>query len=91
MLEQKCKFLLIFVQIEDLWDSMCSSAIALTSKALTGIDNAETLLKIKGLIALFVQTMEVSIPSHDLGSGLTKTVGLGVFDCCIGQVPATAL
>jgi hypothetical protein len=40
---------------------MCTAAITITSKALTNIDNAEVLLKIKGFIAMFIQTMEVSI------------------------------
>jgi hypothetical protein len=40
---------------------MCSAAINLTSKALGDVSNAEVLLKIKGFIALFVQTMEVGI------------------------------
>ncbi|THZ80636.1 exocyst complex subunit Sec15-like protein [Aureobasidium pullulans] len=43
--------------IEELWDSMCQSAIALVSKSLPTIDNDDRLLKIKGVIALFVQTM----------------------------------
>lgn len=38
---------------------MCSAVIKLTSNALGEISNAETLLKIKGVIALFIQTMEV--------------------------------
>jgi hypothetical protein len=38
---------------------MCSAAINLTSRALNDVNNAEVLLKIKGFIALFVQTMEV--------------------------------
>ncbi|KAI0480556.1 exocyst complex subunit Sec15-like-domain-containing protein [Xylariaceae sp. FL0804] len=42
----------------DLWDSMCSAAIRLTSRALGEVNNPEALLKIKGVIALFVQTME---------------------------------
>ncbi|UKZ68867.1 uncharacterized protein TrAtP1_009887 [Trichoderma atroviride] len=46
------------VDVEELWDSMCTAAIAITTKALTGIDNAEVLLKIKGFIAMFIQTME---------------------------------
>ncbi|KAK5988743.1 Exocyst complex component sec15-like protein [Cladobotryum mycophilum] len=46
------------VDVEELWGSLCGAAIALTSKALTDIDNAEVLLKIKGFVALFVQTME---------------------------------
>lgn len=40
---------------------MCTAAIGITTKALTGIDNAEVLLKIKGFIAMFIQTMEVSM------------------------------
>ncbi|KAI0127894.1 exocyst complex subunit Sec15-like-domain-containing protein [Xylariales sp. AK1849] len=46
------------IDVEELWDSMCSSAISLTSKALGEVGNAEVLLKIKGVIALFIQTME---------------------------------
>ena len=49
------------VDIDELWDSMCQSAIALISKALHEVTNAEVLLKIKGHIALFIQTMSVSI------------------------------
>lgn len=40
---------------------MCNTAINLISKALDKVDNAEELLKIKGVIALFIQTMNVSI------------------------------
>lgn len=39
---------------------MCQTAITLISKALYEVDNAEVLLKIKGVIALFIQTMNVS-------------------------------
>lgn len=45
------------VDVDELWDSMCRTAITLISKALNTVDNAELLLKIKGMIALFVQTM----------------------------------
>jgi hypothetical protein len=48
-------------QVDELWDSMCQTAIGLISKALNDVDNAEVLLKIKGVIALFIQTMEVSL------------------------------
>ncbi|KAH8821589.1 exocyst complex subunit Sec15-like-domain-containing protein [Xylogone sp. PMI_703] len=44
--------------VDELWDSMCSTAISLISKALDQIDNAEELLRIKGVIALFIQTMD---------------------------------
>lgn len=38
---------------------MCSTTINLTTKALNDVTNAEVLLKIKGIVALFIQTMEV--------------------------------
>jgi len=38
---------------------MCHNAMSLISKALDAVDNAEVLLKIKGVIALFIQTMDV--------------------------------
>lgn len=47
------------VQVDELWESMCQSSIALIEKALPAVDNDEKLLKIKGVIALFVQTMDV--------------------------------
>ncbi|SPN98297.1 related to secretory pathway protein (exocyst complex protein Sec15) [Cephalotrichum gorgonifer] len=46
------------VDVEELWDSMCQAAINLTSKALNDVTDAEVLLKIKGFISLFIQTME---------------------------------
>ncbi|KAI9761198.1 MAG: hypothetical protein M1840_001998 [Geoglossum simile] len=46
------------VDVDELWDSMCQSAITLISKGLNDIDNADVLLKIKGVIALFIQTMD---------------------------------
>jgi hypothetical protein len=54
--------------VEELWDSMCTAAITITAKALTNIDNAEVLLKIKGFIAMFIQTMEVSIYPREIQS-----------------------
>lgn len=48
---------------------MCQTAVALISKALPEVDNAENILKIKNLIALFMQTMNVGDPSfHKLRS-----------------------
>jgi exocyst complex component 6 len=44
-------------QVEELWDSLCQTAISLIGKALPHVDNAEQLLKVKNLIALFIQTM----------------------------------
>ncbi|OBT78490.1 hypothetical protein VF21_01008 [Pseudogymnoascus sp. 05NY08] len=46
------------VDVDELWDSMCQAAIGLISKALDDVDNAEVLLKIKGVIALFIQTLD---------------------------------
>ena len=40
---------------------MCQAAVGLISRALPEVDNAEKLLKIKNLIALFMQTMNVSV------------------------------
>ncbi|CAI7625699.1 unnamed protein product [Penicillium bialowiezense] len=45
------------VDIDELWDSMCQGAVVLISKALPEVDNAESILNIKNLIALFMQTM----------------------------------
>ncbi|CAG8244728.1 unnamed protein product [Penicillium salamii] len=45
------------VDIDELWDSMCQGAVVLIAKALHEVDNAESILNIKNLIALFMQTM----------------------------------
>ena len=47
------------VHVDELWESMCQTAITLISKALHEVTNAEVLLKRKGVIALFIQTMQV--------------------------------
>ncbi|OQO03521.1 hypothetical protein B0A48_10185 [Cryoendolithus antarcticus] len=44
--------------VDELWDSMVQSAITLISAALPSVTNDEKLLKVKGVIALFVQTMD---------------------------------
>jgi hypothetical protein len=46
------------VDVDELWDSMCQSAIALISSALINVNNDEKLLRIKGRISLFIQTMD---------------------------------
>ncbi|OAR00360.1 hypothetical protein LLEC1_00294 [Akanthomyces lecanii] len=46
------------IEVEELWESMCSTAINVASKALNDVTNAEVLLKIKGIVALFIQTMQ---------------------------------
>lgn len=38
---------------------MCQAAVGVITKALPQVDNAESILKIKNLIALFMQTMNV--------------------------------
>jgi hypothetical protein len=43
--------------VEELWDSLCQKGISVMSRALSAVDNAEHLLKIKNLISLFIQTM----------------------------------
>lgn len=79
---------------------MCSTAINLTSRALNEVSNAEILLKIKGFIALFIQTMEVSrVPTHarrstDVPTGLdwAETYsGVGILDFHARYVPPHAL
>ena len=47
------------IHVDELWESMCQTAISLISKALHEVTNAEVLLKRKGVIALFIQTMQV--------------------------------
>ncbi|KAJ9377630.1 hypothetical protein DTO063F5_8159 [Paecilomyces variotii] len=46
------------VDVDELWESMCHAAVGLISKALPEVDNAESLLKIKNLITLFMQAMD---------------------------------
>jgi hypothetical protein len=41
---------------------MCHTAVGLISDALHEVDNAESLLKIKNLVALFMQAMDVCSP-----------------------------
>jgi hypothetical protein len=74
------------LQVEELWDSMCTAAIKLTTKGLANIDNAEILLKIKSVIALFIQTMEVRFPPLETarytpGKRL-QCSGLGILCIC---------
>ncbi|KAJ8108534.1 hypothetical protein OPT61_g8103 [Boeremia exigua] len=44
--------------VDELWDSMCQSAIKLITESLPTVESDELLLKIKGRIALFMLTME---------------------------------
>lgn len=70
---------------------MCQSAIALITNALHTIDSDEKLLRIKGRIALFLQTMEVGLFSCSCAlivPLLTSFAELGVF--CIQHQRFTA-
>lgn len=49
------------VDIDELWDSMCQSTITLITNSLPTVTSDDLLLKIKGRIALFMLTMEVSM------------------------------
>lgn len=44
--------------VEELWDSMCQSVVALITKFLPTVTSDEMLLKIKSRVALFMLTME---------------------------------
>lgn len=44
--------------VDELWESMCQSAISLISNSLHKVEDDEKLRKIKGVIALFIQTMD---------------------------------
>jgi len=50
--------------VDELWDSMCQTAINLISGALSQVTNAEALLKIKPVVGLFIQTMDVGSFTH---------------------------
>ncbi|KAL1304394.1 hypothetical protein AAFC00_003394 [Neodothiora populina] len=55
---QKTENLRTQTDVDELWDSMCQTAITLIEKELYRIDDDERLLKIKGVVALFMQTMD---------------------------------
>ena len=60
--------------VDELWDSMCQSAITLITRALPDVQNDEKLLKIKGVIALFIQTMDSWSYPVDSLDGLLLTL-----------------
>ena len=63
---------------------MCQAAVRLISNALKEVENAEILLKVKGVVALFIHTMDVcdsSIPRHTVAK---CTLVLGLFSSCPG-------
>ncbi|PLB34506.1 Rab GTPase-binding exocyst subunit SEC15 [Aspergillus candidus] len=56
------------IDVDELWDSLCQTAVHLISQSLHEVDNAESILKIKNLIALFMQTMnawDFQVPVFD--------------------------
>ena len=46
------------VDVDELWDSMSQSAISLMSGAVNAIEDPDRLLRVTGVVSLFVQTME---------------------------------
>ncbi len=46
------------VDVDELWNSMCQKAISIMTPALNKITVADTLLKIKNVLALFIQTVD---------------------------------
>ncbi|KAK4188697.1 putative exocyst complex component sec15 [Podospora australis] len=46
------------IDVDELWDSMCQTAIRAITRSLEDVSNADLLVKIKEDIALFIQTME---------------------------------
>jgi hypothetical protein len=64
------------VDVDELWDSMCQSAIAIITNALQNVDSDEKLLKIKGRISLFIQTME----SWNYSTTSLQSLVLVIFD-----------
>ncbi|CUS10658.1 unnamed protein product [Tuber aestivum] len=46
------------VDVDELWDSMCKKAINIITPALDNITQADALLRIKNVLALFIQTMD---------------------------------
>ncbi|KAK4639012.1 Rab GTPase-binding exocyst subunit S15 [Podospora bellae-mahoneyi] len=46
------------IDVDELWDSMCQTAIRVIAKSLQEVNDADLLVKIKMNIALFIETME---------------------------------
>jgi hypothetical protein len=60
--------------VDELWESMCQSAITLITSSLDKVVNDEKLLKIKGVVALFIQTMDSWSYPVDSLDGLLLTL-----------------
>ncbi|KZZ93169.1 exocyst complex component Sec15 [Ascosphaera apis ARSEF 7405] len=46
------------IDVDELWDSMCQGAVTLIYRAIPAVNNAESVLEIKNLVTLFMQTMD---------------------------------
>ncbi|KAI9891319.1 MAG: hypothetical protein M1814_002832 [Vezdaea aestivalis] len=57
--QTKIQYFRSAVDVEEMWESMCQTAILLISEALVKVDSPELLLKIERVIAHFMQTMEI--------------------------------
>lgn len=44
---------------------MCQGAVTLIYRAIPAVNNAESVLEIKNLVTLFMQTMDVSFPRNE--------------------------
>lgn len=69
-------------KVDELWDSMCQSAVSLISKSLVTVDHAESILEAQSRIVLFIQAMNVRncIIFRELSRYLTCfTFSLGAF------------
>lgn len=54
---ERVQGLLSLAQVDGLWNSMCHMTVNLILQSLPEVHNAETVLKVKGIIGLFIQTM----------------------------------
>ncbi|EWC45077.1 hypothetical protein DRE_06216 [Drechslerella stenobrocha 248] len=60
-------------EVEELWISMCTKTISIINPAMAGVHNPDTILKIKAILALFIQTMDTwSYPVDILDDFLMK-------------------
>ncbi|KAK6362055.1 hypothetical protein TWF730_005754 [Orbilia blumenaviensis] len=44
--------------VEELWTSMCTKTIEIITPAMQEVNNSDTILKIKAILSLFIQTMD---------------------------------
>lgn len=68
-------------EVERLWDSMVKKAVGLIGKAVAGVQGADLLLKVKNILALFIQTMDVSFelaipPGREVVTDVVEWLGI---------------